>query len=62
MLLKTGVELELLTDPTMYLFFEMGLRGGVSSIFKRYATSNCKQSDDFDERVDPRTLWYCGKF
>lgn len=36
----TGVELELLTDPEMYLFVEEGLRGGISQITHRYARAN----------------------
>ena len=60
MLLKTNVELELISDPTMYIFFELGLRGGISSIFKRYVTSNNEQDDNFDIRCDGQTLFYTG--
>jgi len=32
----TRVDLELLTDPDMYLFIEEGLKGGISMISSRY--------------------------
>jgi hypothetical protein len=38
----TKVELELISDPDMYLFIERGIRGGISTITKRHATANNK--------------------
>lgn len=40
MLKFTGVELELITDPDMYLFFEKGLRGGITTAVTKYASDN----------------------
>ena len=37
---KTGVRLELLTDPDMLLMFEEGIRGGVFMITKRHGEAN----------------------
>ena len=40
MLKYTKVELELLYDPEIYLMIEDGIRGGISTITKRFAKSN----------------------
>ena len=38
----TKIELELIPDPDMYIFFEEGTRGGISYIFNRYIKTNNK--------------------
>lgn len=58
MLKCTKVELELLTDPDMYLFFETGVRGGVSTISKKYAVANNKYLPDYDETKPSNYLMY----
>ena len=39
---KTGVRLELLTDPDMLLKFEHGIRGGITQAVHRYVKANNK--------------------
>ena len=46
----TGAKVELITDSTQYCHFEAGLRGGQSFISKKYQTSNCAQSSQFDPK------------
>ncbi|KAK3107269.1 hypothetical protein FSP39_010803 [Pinctada imbricata] len=44
----TQCQLELLTDSTQYLFLEKGIRGGVSTVTKRFARANNKEMEDYD--------------
>ena len=37
---KTGVRLELLTDPDMLLMFECGIQGGITQAIHQYASAN----------------------
>ena len=39
---KTGVKLELLTDPDMLLMFEKGIRGGITQAVHRYGKASDK--------------------
>ena len=43
---KTGVRLELLTDPDMLLMFERGIQGGITQVVHRYASANNKYMGD----------------
>ncbi len=51
MLKHTGVKLDLISDPDMYLFVEKGIRGGISTVVKRYAKSN-KYLDNYDKESE----------
>ncbi|MES9902020.1 MAG: endonuclease domain-containing protein [Sedimenticola sp.] len=55
----TECTLSLITDPTMYLFFEKGVRGGVSMITKRFSQSNNKHiPDDYIEDDVSKYIMY----
>ena len=65
MLKMTGVKLKLLTDSDMHLFFEEGIRGGISTITNRYARANHKYVEGYDpgeesvyiQYLDPNNLY-----
>ena len=44
----TGVKLQLLTDPTMWLFFEQSIRGGLTMVSCRHAKANNSYLDNYD--------------
>ena len=56
---KTGVELELLSDPDMLLMFEKGIRGGISMISNRHGKANNSYMDDeYDDRRATKYITY----
>ena len=56
---RTGIKLELLTDPDMLLMSERGIRGGITQAVCKYAWQiiNDDIADDVPARFD--TLGYC---
>ena len=50
MLKMIKIELELIPDPDMYIFFEKGTRGSISYISDRYIKANNK----FLKSCDPK--------
>ena len=56
---KTGISLELLTNPDMLLMFERGIRGGITQAVHRYARANNKyMGENFNPKEDSRFLQY----
>ncbi len=58
MLKHTEMELDLLSDPDMYLMIERGIRGGVSSIMKRFSEANHKYLDNYDPKKPNKHILY----
>jgi hypothetical protein len=56
----TKVELELITDPEIFLFFESGMRDGISTISNRYARANNPylKPDDYDSTQQHSYIFY----
>ncbi|KMQ83424.1 hypothetical protein RF55_20086 [Lasius niger] len=52
------VELELLTDPDMYLFVEKGIRGGISVISQRYSQANNMYMESYDRKKESTYIMY----
>ena len=56
---KTGVKLELLTDPIMLLMFEHGIRGGITQAVHRYArANNVYMGELYDPKEESSFLQY----
>ena len=49
MLKMTKIELEKISDPDKYLFFEQGMRGRVSYVNKRYSKANNEYYQNYDK-------------
>ena len=58
MLKMTKIELEKINDPDKYMFFEQGMRGGVSYINKRYSKANNKYCPDYDKTKPEKYIIY----
>ena len=58
MLNITKVELELIPDPDMYLFFEKGMTGGASYISQRYSKANNKYLKSYDLTQESKHIMY----
>ena len=58
MLKLTGVKMELLTDYSMHLFVEAGIRGGYCCASKRYSVANNRDLPNFDDTREENHLFY----
>ena len=58
MLKKSGVDLELLTDPTIHDVFEDGIKGGISMITTRFARANHPEIPGYDSSKPQQELVY----
>ena len=58
MLKMTEIELELLTDVDMHLFFEKGIRGGISTVTGRYSKANNPYMEDYDPEKETTYIQY----
>ena len=56
MLNMTKVELELISDPDIYIFFEKGMRKGVSFICNRYSKANNKYLKFYDPKQESKHI------
>ena len=54
----TKVGLEPIADFDMYLFFEKGIRGGVSYISKKYSKANNKYLKPYDPKQESSDIIY----
>ena len=58
MLNMSKVELELISDADMYLFFEKDMRGGVSYVSKRGCQANNKYLKSYDPKLASKHIIY----
>ena len=58
MLNMIKVKLEFISDPDMYIFFEKGMRGGVSYISSRFSKVNSKYLNSCDPKQESKHIIY----
>ena len=58
MLNMEDIKLELIPDPSMYIFFEKSIRGGISCFSKRYSKASYKYSKSFDPKQETKHIIY----
>ena len=56
MLNMRKIKLELISDPDMYIFFEKGMRGGVSYISNRYSKNNNRYLKSYDPKQESKHI------
>ncbi|KAJ4449536.1 hypothetical protein ANN_00937 [Periplaneta americana] len=49
---------KLITDMTMLLLFEQGIRGGICQCVTRHAVANDPKSENFDDSKSPSAIYY----
>ena len=58
MFIMKQIELELITDPDMYILFEKGIRGRLSYISNRYSKANNKYLKSYDPKQESKNIIY----
>lgn len=54
----TKVNIDLLQDPNMYMFFERGIRGGMTNVYKRLSYANNKYMNSYDKNKESVYISY----
>ena len=57
MLKMPGIESELISDISMYLFVEKRMRASISFIPKRYSNANNKYMKSYDDSKPKQFIW-----
>ena len=54
----TKIELEVISDPDMYIFLEKGIRAGTSYFSNRYRKANNKYLKSYDPKQESKHIIY----